>query len=246
MHLFIDESGDCGMKTTSAPLFALTAVILEDQTAIQEAEAAIARVRSGLGKKNEYEFHFTRIGHEARLAFLEELASSPFQFTSVILEKSKIEVPRPWREKKFFYEQVIGMLTEQLKPSLLAVRERVTKPVKARVIADDNQDPVYFTALRDRFVALKDSVGRSLISKVKPGRSNSSDLLQLADMVCGSVVSALDGQVDYLWLIRHKQIDLLGDSETEKDDPGGSSSNQLNEENLEKLGGSEPCRDTGQ
>ena len=78
------------------------------------------------------------------------------------------------------------------------------------MVADDNNDPVYFKILRELFRALKRE-GGPLVEKVGFGRSRSSDMLQLADMVCGSVVRWHQGEEGYLDLIQNVEgtvIDL--------------------------------------
>ncbi|MBI3407461.1 MAG: DUF3800 domain-containing protein [Planctomycetes bacterium] len=113
MQIFIDESGDCGMRNrNSSPYFAVTAVFVGSPDAVSKCEAAIALVRAGLDLKKNFEFHFARIKEDFRRAILTEIADQEFTFVSCLLDKTRIR-GKHWQSKEFLYEKVVGALVEQ-------------------------------------------------------------------------------------------------------------------------------------
>ncbi|MBI3407460.1 MAG: DUF3800 domain-containing protein [Planctomycetes bacterium] len=74
---------------------------------------------------------------------------------------------------------------------------------------DNNQDPVYLRVLRQEFKRLRTAEGKGMVEKVRAGRSRSSSLLQLADMVSGAVVRAHLGDDQYLKLVRKRMGKII-------------------------------------
>lgn len=54
----------------------------------------------------------------------------------------------------------------------------------------------------------KSPAGRSLIEMIRFGTSKTSSLLQLADMICGTVVRLLDGEEAYRAIVTAKELAL--------------------------------------
>jgi hypothetical protein len=208
--LFLDESGDCGMKgqRKSAPLFTLAAVMFETVELAQACEGIIAGVRISSGLPANYEFHFARIPHAERTAFLEAVAPCPFLYTVCTLDKHTLQ-RQEWHEKEYLYREVTRQVVSNFEDYLLSAREWKAKPLNAKGTADDNQDPVYFRVLNEEFRRIKDANGRSLVDKVKPGNSRTSSLLQLADMICGAVVHSHDATNDYRRLIQQREVGVV-------------------------------------
>jgi hypothetical protein len=80
------------------------------------------------------------------------------------------------------------------------------KALSAKLTYDECHDSVFHQTLKLQFRKLKDSKGRSLVEKVRSGVSRTSDLIQLADMVCGSAVRFyLEGSTVYRDFIKEKE-----------------------------------------
>src|SRR5262249_30201652 len=128
-----------------------------------------------------------------------------FLYVACTVEKKRLQAPG-WRQKAYFYEKaitpIVGGLTEYLR---IAQACKGASPLKAQVTADDNKDAVYFTVLSREFKKHKSDSGHPLVETVKPGRSKSCSLLQLADMVCGAVIQARTGKDGYLRLLAKRK-----------------------------------------
>ncbi|WP_149109056.1 DUF3800 domain-containing protein [Limnoglobus roseus] len=81
-------------------------------------------------------------------------------------------------------------------------------PLNEHVKVDRHTDADYFSLIRKGFLALKSprQPGAALVKKVKDGKSEVEDLIQLADMVCGAARRNLEGRCPYFHLIARKQI----------------------------------------
>ncbi|MBI1830370.1 MAG: DUF3800 domain-containing protein [Planctomycetes bacterium] len=203
MRIFIDESGDCGMKRqNSADYFAVAAILVPTE-AIVACETAIQETRTLLKLPSDFEFHFGRIKDRHRREFLARMAKCEFTYVACYINKLGLHGEH-WRDKSFFYESVLGALADSSAGFLLAAQESRGAPLNAKLIADDNNDAEYMKILRRRFRNLK-ADGKSLVEKVGAGRSRSLDMIQLADMVCGAVVRWHEKQEEYLDLIRKRE-----------------------------------------
>jgi len=202
MYIFIDESGDCGTKSTSADYFALTAVFVETGGDQVECESLIQSVRTRLGLSASHEFHFRGASHEKRIAFLETLAHGPFWYVASLVVKPTIA--RFCKDDIF--RQSIALIAEDLREPLLIARASKGKPLYVRVTADDNRDKLFFRLLRAELFRHKDDEGRSLIDRIRPGQSATLDMLQLADMICGSLADAHQGNDVYQRILASREM----------------------------------------
>jgi hypothetical protein len=139
MFVFVDESGDSGMKGKdgSSPLFVMTAILFEQAEDVSACDLKINSIRNSLRMHPQSEFHFNKSCDARRKLFLEGVAGASFRHVSFVLNKAKLYGPG------FAYKE----------------------PFYKRKINTDHE----------------------IIRKVKSESSHSSNLLQLADMVCGAV-----------------------------------------------------------
>ncbi len=198
----------------------MAAVLLESPEKVATCAEAVQEVREKLDLPADFEFHFARIKDDHRRRFLSQIAKCEFFFVGRILDKSILR-GKHWQNKPFFYEQVIGALVDDAANFLQAAQQMKGTHLKARVTADDNEDPVYFKILGEQFKRIRAVSGKPLVEKVRPGRSRSSALIQLADMVCGAVVRWHEGDESYLKLIRQRGRAARLFEKKESDPPKG-------------------------
>ena len=179
MLVFIDESGDPGMKLSegSSAFFVITAVMFEDREEANICDAWINEIRTDLGLSPRYEFHFAKSSSRIRNRFLELVAPFDFFYFSVVVDKAKLRNPG-FQKKESLIKYASGLLFESAKPRLK----------EAIVIIDASGSRDFRNALA---VYLKKRVrndgGYPIIKKVKSARSESNNLVQLVDMVSGAV-----------------------------------------------------------
>jgi Protein of unknown function (DUF3800) len=201
MLVFIDESGDSGMKgkTGSSRLFVVTAILFEDNEDASECDSRINDLRAELKLHGKFEFHFNSCNDRFRSRFLEAVRSSQFFYSSIVLNKAKL-----WGEgfkyKDSFYKYAAGLVFENIKTRLL----------DARVVLDEcgNRD---FKNQLSKYLKKRMNDGKhTLIKKVRMEASHSNNLLQLADMVCGAVFRSFDmtktSRREFRKMVSHREL----------------------------------------
>lgn len=191
----------------SLPYFTLAAVAFESSTEAQLCQTTIAKLRESERLPPRYEFHFAAIPAVQRRTFLGAVADQKFFFAACHVQKGRLS-GRMWRDKGYFYTKVIAAVVSGLEEMMQIAQACKSRPLNAKVTADNSSDPAYFAALRREFRKPKSEAGRSLVEVVRPGRSHSSDLLQLADMVCGAVRHSFEESGEYLSIIAGKEVRL--------------------------------------
>lgn len=186
MFVFLDESGDAavpGMK----PYFALAALAFETADSRDEMEEALKQLRHNWGKKLNFEFKFIWLSEDERLKFFQRVGDLAFKHVGCVLQKDGIS--GQWTKKRYLYERVIREVVDGLKPYFRSVAVARDKPLRVRVTFDEHTDPDYSRLLKEQFGTLHAQDGSRMVPKqnVKPGKSKTSSLIQLADMLCGAI-----------------------------------------------------------
>jgi hypothetical protein len=196
MLLFIDESGDPGLKLGrgSSELFCVALIIFEENEDAAAADLAIADLRSRLRLHENYEFRFNKSSRAMREDFLIAAASYNFFYHGIIINKAKLTGPG-FRVKESFYKYACSLVFENAKPQLS----------DAIVVIDGSGSKDF---RRQLATYLRRKIG-PLIRKVKLQDSKRNNLLQLADMVSGAINRSFGGKSDsavYRKLIRHREL----------------------------------------
>jgi len=209
MPTFIDESGHFGWDDHSSTYFTLTAVWFETPALAVACEEVIAGVRATLGLSPTFEFKFAKNSDAQRTAFLGAVSACPFQYVTCTLRKWRDDrwlEGRMWRKRSYFYEKVVAPVVDSLKEYLLIAEACKAGPLNEPVTFDEHTDPVYCETIRHQFYRPKAPSGRSLVNKVRPGKSESDSLVQLADVVCGSFVHSFESSDVYAKILKTREI----------------------------------------
>jgi hypothetical protein len=199
MLVFVDESGDAGMKLNagSSSLFIVTAVLFEDFDEANKCDAHIDALRAELGLSPYHEFHFNKCSKRIRSQFLDAVAPFDFFYLAVVVDKPKLQNPG-FQQKESLVKYASGLVFENAKPHL---RDAIVV-IDANGSKDfRNQLSVY---LKKR---VRDDAGYHLIKKVKTSRSHGNNLVQLADMVSGAVWRSFKQEDDsYRQLVSAREL----------------------------------------
>lgn len=179
MLVFVDESGDAGMKlgAGSSDLFIVTAVLFEDHDEANECDHGIDGLRVELGLSPHYEFHFHECDKRIRSQFLEKVAVFGFFYLAVVVDKPKLRNPG-FQFKESLVKYASGLVFENAKPHL-----------KNAIVVIDASGSKNFRNQLAMYLKkrIKDDNGYRLVKKVKTARSHGNNLVQLADMVSGAL-----------------------------------------------------------
>lgn len=202
MLVFVDDAGDAGFKLDkgSSSHFVIACIVFDDNLEAEETALRIKKLRRSLNWRDEHEFKFNKMNKKLRLAFLGEVRSCKFRVRAIVINKSTIRSPELRRNKNKFYNYAIK---EVLAKSHGHIKD-------ARIRLDGHEDHVYkqtATTYFRRQVNLKGSV----IKDLKFVNSKGDNLIQLADMVAGSIMRAQgkksDSQ-DYVKIINKRLEDV--------------------------------------
>lgn len=179
MLVFIDDSGDPGFKLDkgSSKHFVIACVIFDDNLDAEEAALKIKRLRRTLGWRDESEFKFNKSNKPIRLQFLEEIKSCNFHVRAIVADKTIIRSPELRNNKHKFYNYMIK--------EVLSKSDGVMKD--ARIRLDGHEDRAYKKAATAYFRQQVNLRG-SIIKDMKFVNSKNDNLIQLADMVAGSIL----------------------------------------------------------
>lgn len=174
-YVFMDESGDAGCKVPSgsSPLFCIAAVIFRSIEAMDEVERIMRKLRVDMRMHMLHEFHFNRESCEKRAAFCRAVADCDFTIRAIVVDKSRIYEDTMLRKSpSYFYNYITGQL---LKHNFGSIQN-----AKVRIDGSMNRD--LRTYLRKHL-----NTEQQIISAVEFADSAKTPLIQLADMVAGSI-----------------------------------------------------------
>ena len=203
MLVFVDESGDPGMrqKRGSSSLFIITAVIFLDNEDADACDHKISELRQKYFGSARTEFKFNKCCYDHRIAFLEGVAGQEFLYLAFVLNKSQLFGPG-FQNKDSFYKYTSKLLFENARPYLS----------NATIVIDQSGNRKFRQQLQS-YLRRKINTEEETIRRVKTEASHSNNLLQLADMVCGSVARSFregkDDRFTYRRIIGTKELKVI-------------------------------------
>jgi hypothetical protein len=175
-------------------LFICVAVLVDDATRL-ETETSIRALSQA--KCSGAEISSKRIGgaNEKRLEFLSQVANLPFGYYALIINKDRLPPDSGFRIKRSFYKCINRMLYERL----------ITTGKNLRVIADQIGG-ADFMASFDPYLEEKGIPG--LFQNFAHAFANSADepLIQLADLIAGSLSYCFDPQKQNAYSTRFREL----------------------------------------
>jgi hypothetical protein len=200
MLVFIDESGDCGLKFDkgSSPFFTCTAVVFSGRVAANSCDRGIDELRRRLGYPSTHEFHFSHSSEKVREAFFRAVVHEDFRYGGFVLDKKRLYGTK-FTSPKAFYEFAVSLACEQMRMTL----------EDAKIVIDKNGDRTFKNRLEKTLkLHMTDPDGTCRVRKVTMEASHSNNLVQLADMICGAVGRSFSGRdSSYRGIIkRHEKV----------------------------------------
>ncbi len=119
MLVFVDESGDPGMKGKqgSSQLFVIAAVVFEENEEANSCDRKIDQLRLECFRGRNQEFHFNKCSDAIRERFLSVVSQHDFFYLAFVLNKQKLHGPG-FSYKDSFYKFTAKLLFENAKPYL--------------------------------------------------------------------------------------------------------------------------------
>lgn len=179
MLVFIDDSGDPGFKFSkgSTSHFIIAMVVFDDELEAEKTAVAIKELKRGLGYSEQMEFRFFKNSKNIRIKFLEVVKKFNFRIRCLVVDKSVIYSNELKSNKNSFYAYFIKEVLRCNDNTIL----------NAKIRMDGNGDRIFrknfFTYLRREL----NTNEKKIMHNYKMVNSKSNVLVQMADMIAGSI-----------------------------------------------------------
>jgi len=202
MLIFIDESGDSGLKIDngSSRFFTIGLVVFEDHEDAVACDQRIGLIKKELGWEANGEFHFKKNSERVRVAFLQAVAPYNFFYYGIVINKDPIKLSGDgFKNKSSFYKYACRLVFENAKEKL-----------QEAIVVIDKSGNLDFRNQLATYLKRKMNQDARIIKKVKMQRSESNNLLQLADYISGvinrSVMNTRKQSDKYRRIVAHREI----------------------------------------
>jgi hypothetical protein len=177
--VFIDDSGDPGFKFDkgSSIFFVISAIIFNDTLEVEKTALAIKTLRRDLGFSDNEEFKFNKSRKEVRLRFLGVVRPFNFKIRAIVFDKRVIRSDKLIRDRNSFYSYAIKLLLKNSNDSIL----------DASIRLDGSGDRTFKRSFVSYLRKNLNSNNKKILNNFKFVDSKESVLIQLVDMVAGSI-----------------------------------------------------------
>lgn len=186
MIVFIDESGDSGFAIDkgSSRIFVIVCVVFTDELEAEKTAVAIKELKRNLGFSDKTEFKFNGSKKHIRNEFLRTIKRFDFVVRAIVVDKDKIRSPLLKEDKSSFYSYFIKLILSHTKGTI----------TNARVRIDGSGDRIFrrnfLTYLRKQLNGKE----RKVMQNVKLVDSKTNVLIQMADMIAGTIRRYKEGE----------------------------------------------------
>lgn len=202
MLAFIDESGDPGLQIEkgSSRFFSIGLLIFQSNEEATACDQRIELLKRELGWIKYSEFHFKRNSDRVRESFLRAVSPYNFFYYGIVINKDPKKLwGEGFRDKQSFYKYASGLVFENARDKLEA----------ATIVIDQSGNDEFRQQLA-KYLRSRMNNKSKVIKKVKMQRSESNNLLQLADYIAGvinrSVVNTKKKSDSYRRIISHREM----------------------------------------
>lgn len=183
MLVFIDDSGDAGFKIEkgSTRFFVIALIIFEDDLEAEKTAVAIKELKRELNFPDYVEFKFFKSKDEVKKKFLTKICGFNFKVRCIVVDKTKIYSPELRGNKQSFYGYAIK--------TVLKYSEKI---VEAKIKIDGSGDRVFRKSFLGYLRKQLNSDEKKVMKNCRLVDSKENVLIQLADMVAGSIRRSFD------------------------------------------------------
>ena len=193
--IFIDDSGDTGLKKSSTSKLVIAAVVVVERENLSELNAAINGFRAGLGWNELDEFKFSSTNKRTIKELLKHINRFDFKSYAIFIDKTNVSKATQFSSNETLYNYAIKELLLKF------------KLYEPRIVIDGVADkkPAQQTRTYLRKALKQNNITKCKISFVD---SRKNSMIQLADLVVGSIARSFDNtkddQNDYIRLLKGK------------------------------------------
>lgn len=179
MLIFIDDSGDPGFKIEkgSTEFFSISMVIFDDNLEAEKTAIAIKQLKRDLKFTEDTEFKFCKTSEKYRMVFLKIIKPFNFRVRSLVVKKSEIRSMELRNNKESFYSYFIKM----------AIKYNNNSIIDASIKIDGSGDRKFRKSFLNYLQRELNNGDKKIIKKCRLVDSKGDVLIQMADMVAGSI-----------------------------------------------------------
>lgn len=184
MLVFIDDSGDPGFKLDkgSSRYFIVLLLIFDDELEAEKTAIAIKDLRRTLGFPDDVEFKFHKSSKDVRVKFLQTVNSFTFRVRALVVDKTLIRSQELRTNKNSFYGYAIKTTLKYTNKSVLDAKVRI----------DGGGDRIFRKSFLSYLRRQLNSGEQTIMKNCKMVDSKGNVLIQMADMIAGSVRRSYD------------------------------------------------------
>ena len=184
MLVFIDDSGDPGFKLEkgSSRYFIVLILIFDDELEAEKTAVAIKGLRRDLGFPDDAEFKFHKSSKNVRAKFLQIVNPFKFRVRALVVDKTLIRSQELRTNKNSFYGYAIKTALKYARGSVLDAKVRI----------DGSGDRIFRKSFLSYLRRQLNSRKQKIMKNCKLVDSKGNVLVQMADMIAGSVRRSYD------------------------------------------------------
>lgn len=184
MLAFIDDSGDPGFKINrgSTRFFVISVIIFDDPLEAEKTAIAIKELRRDLSFPEDIEFKFYKSKPIVRERFLQKVSLYSFRIRSIVVDKTLIRSNELKNNKNSFYSYVIKLVLKHSNNAIL----------NAKIKIDGSGDRVFRKSFLTYLRRELNTDEKKIIKNCKLVDSKDNVLIQLADMIAGTIKRSHD------------------------------------------------------
>jgi hypothetical protein len=172
----------------------------EDNDEAAACDQRIELLKRELGKQPSDEFHFKTNLNRVKETFLKAVSPYNFFYYGIVINKDPKKLyGEGFKNKESFYKYACGLVFENAKEKL-----------RNSIIIIDKSGNLDFRNQLGKYLRRKMNGKDRIIKKIKMQRSESNNLLQLADYIAGVIYRSVRNERkkadDYRKIIAHREI----------------------------------------
>ena len=175
-------------------------MVFEDLEEATACDQRIQLLKKELGWTRESEFHFKNNSDRVRKAVLQAVAPYSFFYYGIVINKDPEKLyGEGFRSKNSFYKYTCSLVFENAKEKL-----------QDAIVVVDRSGGLDFRSQLATYLRKRMNKYKKILKQVKMQRSESNNLLQLADYVAGAINRSVSNNKkfsdDYRKIIAHREI----------------------------------------
>jgi len=202
--IFVDDSGDPGFKSVSSDNFVMAAAVFIEPEVAESMMREISEYRESLGWKYNHEFKFTKNPKNVVVEMLKRASNYDFKVYAVYIEKKDFRDITPEFARFFDREKLYNWTIKELLRGIPMKTAKIT--IDGRASNEDKKNTK--TYLRRELT----SADRTKKIDITIQDSVRTDLLQLADLIAGSINRSLQpdktNSNTYISIFKNKIVEV--------------------------------------